>query len=106
MENRFHSISQIVLRRFFTEIPQTPSQGREFFFPHHGVIRETSSKLRVVFNGSQKTNLGFSLNDVLHIGPKLQTDITDTLLRWRRHRYVFAADIEKMYRQIRVHADN
>ncbi|XP_029177135.1 uncharacterized protein LOC114945195 [Nylanderia fulva] len=81
---------------------------REFFLPHHGVIKETSSttKLRVVFNGSQKTNLGISLNDCLHIGPKLQTDLIDILVRWRRHRYVFATDIEKMYRQIRVHPDD
>lgn len=80
----------------------------EFFLPHHGVLRETSSttNLRVVFNGSQKTNLGFSLNDALHTGPKLQTEITDILLRWRRHQYVFAADIEKMYRQIHVHEDD
>lgn len=82
--------------------------AREFFLPHHGVTRETSTttKLRVVFNGSQKTNLGISLNECLHIGPKLQTDLADILLRWRRHRYVFATDIEKMYRQIRVHEND
>lgn len=54
----------------------------------------------------KKTNFGFSLNDVLHIGPKLQTELPDILLRWRRHRFVFAGDIEKMYRQIRVHEDD
>ncbi|XP_029165881.1 uncharacterized protein LOC114936752, partial [Nylanderia fulva] len=84
------------------------AQSREFFLPHHGVTRETSTttKLRVVFNGSQKTNLGLSLNEYLLVGPKLQTDLADILMRWRRHRYVFAADIEKMYRQIRVHEDD
>lgn len=88
--------------------PRAHSQELEFFLPHHGVVRETSSttKLRVVFNGSQKTNLGLSLNDVLHVGPKLQNDLADILTRWRRHKYVFAADIEKMYRQIRVHEDD
>lgn len=60
-------------------------------------MRETSAttKLRVVFNDSHKTNLWFSLNDILYVGTK--TDLTDILLRWRRHPYVFAADIEKMY---------
>ncbi|XP_018301858.1 uncharacterized protein [Mycetomoellerius zeteki] len=84
------------------------SSRREFFLPHYGVIKDSSSttKLRVVFNGSQKTNLGISLNDCLHIGPKLQTELTDIIIRWRRHRFVFAADIEKMYRQIRVHQDD
>ncbi|GFW74206.1 hypothetical protein TNCV_2524101 [Trichonephila clavipes] len=37
------------------------------FLPHHGVLRagNHSRALRVVFNGSQKTDLDISLNDVL-----------------------------------------
>lgn len=82
--------------------------SREFFLPHHDVVRKTSStsKLRVVFNGSQRTNLGCSLNEHLHAGPKLQNEIIDIIIRWRRHQFVFAADIEKMYRQIRVHEED
>ncbi|XP_026827674.1 uncharacterized protein LOC113562437 [Ooceraea biroi] len=80
----------------------------EFYLPHHGVLRPSSSttKLRVVFNGSQKTSSGKSLNQCLHIGPKLLTDLVDVLLRWRLHQYVFAADITKLYRQIQVHEDD
>ncbi|XP_071057593.1 uncharacterized protein [Onthophagus taurus] len=80
----------------------------QFYLPHHGVIRESSSttKLRVVFNGSQKTSSGISLNECLHTGPKLQTELVDVLLRWRRHPVVFACDLEKMYRQIKVHPDD
>nr|XP_022906253.1 uncharacterized protein LOC111418055 [Onthophagus taurus] len=79
-----------------------------FYLPHHGVIREssTTTKLRVVFNGSQKSSSGLSLNDCLNVGPKLQTELVDVLLRWRRHPIVFACDLEKMYRQIRVHQDD
>ena len=75
------------------------------FLPHHGVLREdkVTTKLRVVFNASATTSSGKSLNDVLAIGPKLQTDITGVLLKWRMHRFVFNADIEKMFRQILVH---
>lgn len=45
-----------------------------FYLPHHGITKEQSSttKLRVVFDGSQKTSNGFSLNDRLCNGPKLQ----------------------------------
>lgn len=32
--------------------------------------------------------------------------LTDVLLRWRRHRFVIATDIEKMYRQILIHPDD
>lgn len=85
-----------------------PQSDLEFFLPHHGIIRENSSttKLRVVFNGSQKTNLGIALNDYFHSGPKMQRDLEEVLLRWRRHWLVFATDIAKMYRQIRVHEED
>lgn len=78
--------------------------GRHFYLPHHGVLRESSSttKLRVVFNGSQKTNTGLSLNDCLHTGPKVLVDLVDVILRWRVHPFVFSTDIVKMFRQILV----
>ncbi|KAM0726171.1 hypothetical protein ACS0PU_008252 [Formica fusca] len=75
------------------------------YLPHHGVMREasTTTKLRVVFNGSSKLPTGKTLNRHLRIGPNLLPALADILLRWRRHRYVIAADIEKMYRQIDIH---
>ncbi|XP_071052130.1 uncharacterized protein [Onthophagus taurus] len=56
-----------------------PIESPNFYLPHHGVIREssTTTKLRVVFNGSQKTSSGLSLNDCLHTGPKLQSELVD-----------------------------
>ncbi|XP_018362910.1 PREDICTED: uncharacterized protein LOC108761073 [Trachymyrmex cornetzi] len=74
------------------------------YIPHHSVLRETSSttKLRVVFNASCKTTNGTSLNDHLLVGPKLQQDLPAILLRWRQWRFVYAADIAKMFRQILV----
>jgi len=79
-----------------------------YYLPHHGVIRETSSitKLRVVFNGSSRTITGVSLNDLLHTGSKLQVDVFDVLIWFRQFRYVFSSDIEKMYRQIKVHQED
>ncbi|XP_029162606.1 uncharacterized protein LOC114934126 [Nylanderia fulva] len=78
------------------------------YLPHHGVLRpdSTSTKLRVVFNGSSSLPNGDSLNNYLSTGPNLLPSLADILLRWRRHRYVFATDIEKMYRQILVHPDD
>ncbi|XP_046145431.1 uncharacterized protein LOC114881623 [Osmia bicornis bicornis] len=81
---------------------QTP--GSTYYLPHHGVMRESSSttKLRVVFNASCKTSSGVSLNDLVHKGPNLLPEIFSLLLRWRKYTIVFSADVEKMYRQIRV----
>ncbi|XP_076660151.1 uncharacterized protein LOC143363457 [Halictus rubicundus] len=73
-----------------------------YFIPHHGVARtdSTTIRLRVVFNASCRTSTGISLNDLLLTGPKLQTDLTSVISLWRQSRFVFTADIEKMYRQI------
>lgn len=72
------------------------------YLSHHAVIRESSSttKLRVVFNASLKTNSGYSLNDVLKIGPKVQKDVFDMVLRLRTYPILIVADIEKINRMI------
>ncbi|XP_046478628.1 uncharacterized protein [Neodiprion pinetum] len=74
------------------------------FLPHHGVLKEqsTTTKLRVVFNGSCNTSSGVSLNGILHVGPKIQVDICDVLLRIRRFPILFGSDITKMFRQIDI----
>ncbi|XP_074114129.1 uncharacterized protein LOC141537181 [Cotesia typhae] len=82
-----------------------PEPQYPYYLPHHGVLREqsTSTKLRVVFNGSCKTTSQVSLNDIQHTGPKTQRDIIDVLLWIRRYKYIFMTDIVKMLRQIQVH---
>lgn len=80
----------------------------KYFIPHHAVIKreEKGLKIRVVFDASAKSTSGRSLNDCLCTGPKLQTEISDVLLRSRFYRYIFIADIAKMYRQIRVREED
>lgn len=48
-----------------------------FYMPHHAVFNEnnSTSRIRVVFDASCKTDSGLSLNDVLMIGPTLQQDL-------------------------------
>lgn len=78
-----------------------------YFLPHHGVFRENNSttKLRVVFDASAATSNGKSLNNIQQIGPKLQNDIFAILLRFRQHKYVGCADVEKMFRQVLIQSD-
>jgi hypothetical protein len=86
-------------------VPPTQMNVNErVFLPHHAVTKETSTttKLRVVFDASAKTTTGVSLNDAVMVGPKLQNDLFDIIIRFRTHQYVFTADINKMYRQIIV----
>ena len=79
-----------------------------YFIPHHGIFQGTSShpKFRVVFNASMKALNGQSLNDVLFAGPSLQTNIVDIIIKWRSLRYVYSADIQKMYRQVNMKKDH
>ncbi|KAG8236094.1 hypothetical protein J437_LFUL016341 [Ladona fulva] len=54
-----------------------------FFLPHHGVLKEScTTKLRVVFNGSVKTDSGLTLNDCLHAGPNLLSEIVPLVTSW------------------------
>ncbi|XP_068158228.1 uncharacterized protein [Drosophila tropicalis] len=72
---------------------------KSFYLPHHPVI---GAKLRVVFDGSFQDRDGRSLNDALHIGLCIQRNLFNVCLRFRMHRFVFSADIVKMFRQILV----
>ena len=74
------------------------------YLPHHPVLRESSSttKLRVVFNASSLTSNNTFLNTHLHVGPRILNDLVSFILNWRSSRFVYMADIEKMFRQILV----
>ncbi|XP_036347161.1 uncharacterized protein LOC118756508, partial [Rhagoletis pomonella] len=74
------------------------------YLSHHPVMKEssTTTKVRVVFDGSMQTSNGKSLNEILAVGPKLHTDLTAILINWRFLKYVFLTDVEKMYRCIDV----
>ncbi|XP_055307352.1 uncharacterized protein LOC129571569 [Sitodiplosis mosellana] len=74
-----------------------------YYLPHHCVIRDsTTTALRVVFNGLQKSDNGKSLNDELALGAIEQKDMISILINFRIYKYAFTADIEKMYRQILI----
>ena len=62
--------------------------------------RETK-KVRPVFDGASRHN-GVSLNDIILDCPKLQSELFDILLRFRRYAVAIACDIAMMYLQIRI----
>ena len=85
-----------------TPPPPPPPPQETFYMPMHAVTKESSSstKLRVVFDGSAKSSSDSSLNDILEVGPTLHPDI---ILRFRTHRVAVSADISKMYREVALH---
>ena len=81
------------------QAPQTSSLC--YYLPHHCVFKDsTTTKLRVVFDASSKSPNGNSLNDCLLLGPRLQDDVFDILIRFRLHQFALSADVAKMYRQV------
>ncbi|XP_062556599.1 uncharacterized protein LOC134221424 [Armigeres subalbatus] len=84
------------------EIDCTGSEVVEcgYFLPHHCVVKPDSSstKLRVVFDASAKSESGLSLNDVMNVGPTVQSSLFDITLRFRTFKYTFSAGVPKMYR--------
>ena len=66
-----------------------------FYLPMHAVFKDssTSTKLRVVFDGSASTTSGRSLNQSLLVGPTLQPTLTEILLKFRTYRIAMNADI-------------
>lgn len=84
--------------------PQHVPTHKVYHLPHHAVIREssTTTKLRVVFDGTAQPSDGSSLNDELLVGPSLLQDLRDLVIRWRTHKICLLADVKQMYRQILV----
>lgn len=99
-------INEYIALGHMTEITadESSSSNIVYYLPHHGVEKEnsTTTKLRVVFDGSAKSCSGLSLNDVLMVGPTIQSDLVSILLRFRQHAFVLTGDIAKMYRQVNV----
>lgn len=81
---------------------------RAYFLPHHAVGRTNvlTTKVRVVFDASSKSENNMSLNQVLHIGPHIQKDLWSQLLQLQTYKYAFSADITQMNRQFQIHPDN
>ncbi|XP_039450509.1 uncharacterized protein LOC120429503 [Culex pipiens pallens] len=97
-------VHEYLLMKHMREVKEDSGEGPVYYLPHHAVLKpdSTTTKLRVVFDGSCGTSSGVSLNDALMVGPVVQSDLLSTVLRFRLHRVALIADVEKMYRQIRV----
>lgn len=81
-----------------TDLPTDSSQY--YVIPHHCVA--IILKFRVVFNASALTTNGVSLNDTQLAGPTIQDLLVNIIFRFRRFAVALSADVEKMFRQVRI----
>ena len=89
--------------------PDIVPSSKPFYLPTHGVAKEssTTTKLRIVFDGSAITSLGSaitssgsSLNDTLLPGPSLYPLLTTILNKFRFHPIRMSADISKLFQEV------
>ncbi|GFS48734.1 integrase catalytic domain-containing protein [Trichonephila clavipes] len=85
----------------------TDGSGVSFYMPHHGVYRpeKSTTKMRTVFNASSPSTSGKSLNSSQFNGGLVQEDLFSIMVRFRKHKYAFTTDIEKMFRMINIHPE-
>ena len=77
-----------------------------WYIPHHGVYHpQKPGKIRVVFDCSAKYQ-GTSLNDHLLTGPELTNTLVGVLYRFRRGPVAIMCDIERMFHQFHVKAED
>lgn len=95
-------------RRHITLTSDASIDKSRYFIPYQIVVRpsSTTTKVRVVFNASARTEDSLSLNDILMKGPPVQPDILTILTKFRKHQIAFITDIQQMYHQIQIHADD
>lgn len=80
-------------------VDKRPKDGEMvYYIPHHCIPKDN----RIVYDASCKTNKGISLNDIQLLGPKLQKDLQEIIMRFRRHRIAIYADIRKMFNQVKL----
>ena len=96
-------IKQYVAKGYVRKVPENESYSSKWYLPHFPVIRpdKDTTKIRIVFDASAKCQ-GTSLNDAINQGPKLQRDLFDVLLRFRRFPVAIVCDIAEMYLRIGI----
>ena len=85
-------------------VPTSDIDLPNFYLPMHSVVKEssTSTKLRIVFDGSAVSSTGVSLNHLLQVGPTLHPPLADILMKFRSYPVALTADVSKMYREVEL----
>ena len=97
------TISSHLEKGYISKVPPQQVSQPGWYLPHFPIIRldKATTKLRIVFDASARAD-GVALNDLLHIGPKLQRDLVSVLIRFRREPVALVCDIAEMYLQINL----
>ena len=65
-----------------------------------------STPCRIVFDASQPTSSGVSLNDILAKGKNNMNKLVEIVIRWSSHKAAFHTDIKKMYNSVQLREEH
>ena len=101
------TINRHLEKGYIRQVECPEKQGAMLYLPHFAVVKQdrSTTKVRIVFNAAAKYH-GVSLNDVVFQGPKLQRDLFDMLLRFRRYPIAVMCDISEMHLRIELIAED
>ena len=96
-------IENYVAKGYVRKVSENERYKSKWYLPHFPVLRpdKDTTKIRIVFDASAKCQ-GISLNDAINQGPKLQRDLFDVLMRFRRFPVAVVCDIAEMYLRIGI----
>ena len=97
-------IEQYIKKGYLEQVDVKNDSNDCWYLPHFPVVRldKSTAKVGIVFDGAARYD-GKLLNDVIQPGPKLQQDLVDILLKFRRYPVALVCDIAEMYLRIGVH---
>ena len=100
-------IERYIEKGYVTNVQEHDRSLSRWYLPHFPVQRpdKDTTKVRIVFDASAKYK-GQALNDVILQGPKLQRELFDVLLRFRRQPVAVVCDIAEMYLRIGIASDD
>ena len=101
-------ITDMIDKGYAEKVPQESLKiipDKIWYIPHHGVYHpKKPKKIQVVFGCSTRYG-GTSLNDRLLQGPDMNNSLVGVLTRFRQEPVAFMADIEAVFYQVLVPAD-
>ena len=103
----YNFMDEMLSKNYAEEVPKDEWSKTEnvWYIPHFGVRHSSKpEKVRVVFDCAAKVD-NVSLNDLLVPGPDINNLLIDVLMRFREGKFGYSADIETMFYQVRVPAN-
>ena len=98
------TIRKYLEKGYIRKIKPIETFKESWYLPHFAVTKpdRTTTKTCIVFDASAKCNV----NDTIHQGPKLQQELFDVLLRFRKLLVAIVCDIAEMYLQIKLYPED